>query len=183
MPKRQNYDLDGGFIEAAPRDKKRKGEAGTATKEDNAILSTTMQKDDEGNSFWEITNNKRVVISTFKNIKMVSIREYYEKDGRSLPGKKGISLPVDQFSTIIELLPAIEDIFGNQGVKLPRPRYDAKGKSTVAEEVAKQEQGMDAEESEEDTGIVSKQDRMAARGKLDNFKMKKNHEATDDEDD
>lgn len=54
MPKRQNYESDGGFVEDAPRDKKRKSEAGTAIKKDNANVNTTMQKDDEGNSFWEV---------------------------------------------------------------------------------------------------------------------------------
>lgn len=41
---------------------------------------------------------------------------------------------------------------------------------------------MSAEESEADDDVVSKQNSVATGGKLDKFKMKKNHEATDDED-
>jgi hypothetical protein len=48
----------------------------------------TAQTDDNGDKYWEISKTRRVVISEFKGKKMVNIREYYEKDGKSLPGKK-----------------------------------------------------------------------------------------------
>jgi Transcriptional Coactivator p15 (PC4) len=65
--------------------------------------------DDNGDIFWEvgdvwlahcagertdrvdhhqISHNRRVTISEFKGKQMVSVREYYEKDGKHLPGKK-----------------------------------------------------------------------------------------------
>lgn len=50
--------------------------------------STKALVDSEGNSYWEISNSRRVTISEFKGKKMVNIREYYEKNGESLPGKK-----------------------------------------------------------------------------------------------
>ena len=36
----------------------------------------------------QISNSRRVTISEFKGKRMVSVREYYEKDGKHLPGKK-----------------------------------------------------------------------------------------------
>lgn len=50
--------------------------------------SQAAQTDDNGDSYWEISKARRVVISEFKGKKMVNIREYYDKDGKSLPGKK-----------------------------------------------------------------------------------------------
>lgn len=55
---------------------------------------------------------------------MVNIREYYEKDGQELPGKKGISLPIEQFNTFIALLPEIEQALSAKGISVPRPAYD-----------------------------------------------------------
>jgi hypothetical protein len=40
---------------------------------------------------------------------MVSIREYYEKDGKSLPGRKGISLPIEQWKKLKDLIVNIDD--------------------------------------------------------------------------
>jgi len=36
----------------------------------------------------QISKNRRVAISEFKGKFMVNIREYYEADGKQLPGKK-----------------------------------------------------------------------------------------------
>ena len=50
--------------------------------------SARPQVDTDGNKYWEISKARRVTISEYKGTKMVGIREYYEKDGQSLPGKK-----------------------------------------------------------------------------------------------
>jgi len=55
---------------------------------------------------------------------MINIREYYEKDGQMLPGKKGISLTLDQFDTVATLLPHIEAVLAQKGHLLKRPDYD-----------------------------------------------------------
>lgn len=46
----------------------------------------------------ELTNKRRVTISSFNGAFMVNIREYYERDGQLLPTKKGISLLPPQWS-------------------------------------------------------------------------------------
>lgn len=69
-----------------------------------AATATPAGKDDEGNPFWDVcfysiaistitnrpklSNKRRVGVSQFKNMCLINIREYYEKDGKLLPGKK-----------------------------------------------------------------------------------------------
>lgn len=60
----------------------------------NAQISSTLDKapktDSNGDPYWEISRQRRVTISTFKGRVLVNVREYYEKDGQELPGKKVI---------------------------------------------------------------------------------------------
>ena len=49
----------------------------------------------------DLGNSRRAEVSAFNGRLLVSIREFYEKDGKMLPGKKGISLTPDQFYTIV----------------------------------------------------------------------------------
>lgn len=53
-------------------------------------LETEPKKDDDGNPYWLISNKRRLQISEWKGTTMVAIREYYEKDGKTLPGKVGL---------------------------------------------------------------------------------------------
>lgn len=65
--------------------------------------------DKEGNKFWPLTKTRRVGISNFRGKSYVNIREYYEKDGQMLPGKKGISLPIDQWKSLCALVDNINN--------------------------------------------------------------------------
>ena len=47
-----------------------------------------------------LSRARRCVVSEYRGKKMVSLREYYEKDGAWLPGKKGISLWYEQWSVL-----------------------------------------------------------------------------------
>jgi hypothetical protein len=79
--------------------------------------------DSNGDVYWELSRLRRVTVSTFKGKTMVSIREYYEKDKQELPGKKGISMTIDQFNSFIRLLPDIETTLSEKGETVPRPTY------------------------------------------------------------
>lgn len=47
-----------------------------------------------------LSKSKRVVVGEYRGKKNLSLREYYEKDGKWLPGKKGISLARDQWAVL-----------------------------------------------------------------------------------
>ncbi|PWY93361.1 PC4-domain-containing protein [Aspergillus sclerotioniger CBS 115572] len=90
--------------------------------------------DSNGDRYWEISKARRVTISSFRGKTMVSIREYYEKDGQELPGKKGIALPLDQFSSLVSLLPDIESALQESGESIPRPSYASGSRMIVDNE-------------------------------------------------
>ncbi|OAA42057.1 Transcriptional Coactivator p15 family protein [Metarhizium rileyi] len=72
-------------------------------------------EDDEGNPFWELSNKRRVGVSQFKSMCLVNVREYYEKDGKMLPGKKGISLSMAQYTALLKAVPAINAALRQMG--------------------------------------------------------------------
>ena len=156
--KSSEYVADNGFI-----DDDSDG-AGPQTKRTKPASSSSLlrsQKDDSGDLYWELTKMRRVTISEFKGKQMVGIREYYEQNGKILPGKKvrnvlatgiqpsmtnerlqGISMPVDQFSAFVELLPQIEKELAKKGEKVPRPQYDGvKKEEDVKQELESDDDG------------------------------------------
>mmetsp|Transcript_32323 Transcript_32323/g.50379 ORF Transcript_32323/g.50379 Transcript_32323/m.50379 type:complete len:114 (-) Transcript_32323:42-383(-) len=84
----------------------------------SASKAPKLKKDKEG-GFWAALGGakefkgsktqKRVTVSSFKGHVNVQFREYYEKDGKFLPGKSGLSLNKEQFESIIALAPEIRD--------------------------------------------------------------------------
>ncbi|TPX15740.1 uncharacterized protein E0L32_000074 [Thyridium curvatum] len=72
-------------------------------------------KDNEGNPFWELSRMRRVGVSKFRNNTLINIREYYENDGELKPGKKGISLSIEQYKALLKAIPAINAELRSQG--------------------------------------------------------------------
>lgn len=70
-------------VDDVPTTKRGKAAAGNAFQP-----SAQPQVDSDGNKYWEISKARRVTISKFNGKTLVNIREYYEKDGQWLPGKK-----------------------------------------------------------------------------------------------
>ena len=50
---------------------------------------------------------RKATVSEFKGRHFVNVREYYEKDGQQLPGKKGIALDVTQWESLTGLFDAV----------------------------------------------------------------------------
>lgn len=57
--------------------------------------------DDSDTSTWTLEGMRQVRINEFRGRKMVDIREHYEKEGKVLPGKKGISLTASQWKKLL----------------------------------------------------------------------------------
>lgn len=121
--------------------------------------SQSAKTDSEGGQYWEISKARRVTLSEYRGKKMIGIREYYEKDGEMLPGKKGITMTLEQYGMLVSLLPGIESELKKGGVTdIPRPDYEA----------------VTDEDGEEDADVGDAEDRAGGRA---------NHEATSDEED
>ncbi|XVE58090.1 hypothetical protein DITRI_Ditri04bG0142500 [Diplodiscus trichospermus] len=58
--------------------------------------------------FSQLSEKRRVTIQEFRGKTLVSIREYYKKDGKELPSSKGISLTEEQWSAFKKNMPNIE---------------------------------------------------------------------------
>lgn len=58
---------------------------------------------------------RRVGVSKFRNNTLINIREYYENDGELKPGKKGISLSIEQYKALLKAIPAINAELRSQG--------------------------------------------------------------------
>ncbi|MCO5575469.1 hypothetical protein L7F22_029270 [Adiantum nelumboides] len=64
--------------------------------------------DSEGIVVCELSGNRKVTVRSFKGKVYIDIREFYTKDGKDLPGKKGISLPLEQWEVLRDNVDAID---------------------------------------------------------------------------
>lgn len=62
--------------------------------------TSSGQKTKDGTVF-ELDAKKRVTVREFKGKTYIDIREFYEKNGEFLPGKKGISLQPELWRKLI----------------------------------------------------------------------------------
>ncbi|KAL9108577.1 MAG: hypothetical protein Q9227_006663 [Pyrenula ochraceoflavens] len=127
--------------------------------------------DENGEPYWELSRTRRVAVSEFKGKQMVNIREYYESGGKTLPGKKGISLTMEQYIALVEALPGIEEVLKSKGEHVTRPEY-GDGSSSSRRAQAEAEDDQEEEERQEDTGGTTK---------VKKERKKSNFEATSDE--
>ncbi|KAK1654204.1 transcriptional Coactivator p15 [Colletotrichum phormii] len=126
-----------GTKRAAPRDSRSDSEDEVITKSNKKTKTakTGGSKDGvdkDGNSFWDLSNKRRIGLSQFKNTTFVNIREFYEKDGDMLPGKKGISLTVPQYEALVKAMPAISEKLRAMGHDVEDVEEDG-GASTAIE--------------------------------------------------
>uniref|UniRef100_U5EXJ9 Putative transcriptional coactivator p15 n=1 Tax=Corethrella appendiculata TaxID=1370023 RepID=U5EXJ9_9DIPT len=85
--KEESSDSDSGPEDRTPA-KKAKGEP-------------SGSKNKDGEYVIDLDGKKRITVREFKSKVYVDIREFYEKDGKQLPGKKGISLSGENWRKLL----------------------------------------------------------------------------------
>jgi hypothetical protein len=71
--------------------------------------SVTWSTSSNGEKFLDLGRNKRLSITSFKGVRYVNIREFYNKDGEMLPTKKGIALESKTWDLLKENLDKIDE--------------------------------------------------------------------------
>lgn len=72
--------------------------------------SKSLRVSGESEPTWELTGKKFITVRDFKGKTYVNIREYYEKDGKVLPGKKGISLNIEQWQNLCSSIDEVNQV-------------------------------------------------------------------------
>ncbi|CBY02364.1 hypothetical protein IAQ61_006950 [Plenodomus lingam] len=106
--------------------KKTKGDE--EEEESGQAVVPVLEKDEDGNDYIALnaSGKRRATVSEFKDNTLISIREYWTNDSGELkPGKKGISLTIDQYQTLLASAPLLEAVLSKKGIQLARPDYDA----------------------------------------------------------
>ncbi|KAL6899215.1 hypothetical protein ACP4OV_005873 [Aristida adscensionis] len=90
--------------------KKRFGGGGEpAAKRQAAGGDGPSESADDGIVVAEISKNRRVAVRSWNGKVFVDIREFYVKDGKNLPSRKGISLQMDQWKILRDNIKAIDE--------------------------------------------------------------------------
>jgi len=93
-------------VKKQKKNKKMKIEASKKASQAGELQEATI--DDNGDVIiCKLNSRRNVSVQEFNGNKLVSIREYYEKDGKQLPTSKGISLTIDQWKAFKKGVPAI----------------------------------------------------------------------------
>ena len=58
---------------------------------------------------YQLSGMRFVSVSDFRGKPLVNIREYYESNGKLLPGKKGISLAIDQYEQLKKFISKLDE--------------------------------------------------------------------------
>lgn len=124
----------------------------------------------------QLSNKRRVGVSEFKKMCFINIREYYEKDGKMLPGKK-VSLPYTD-ETKTDMLERTNANLPPKGISLSVEQYLALLKAAPGINAALRAKGQDVDDPDE----MDIEEPSVPTNKKKSKSDKSNIEATSDED-
>ncbi|XP_034692268.1 RNA polymerase II transcriptional coactivator KIWI-like [Vitis riparia] len=92
--------------------KRKQSYASDGDSDDHASSKKSSMKDSDDPDniiVCEISRNRRVSVRNWQGKVQVDIREFYVKDGKQMPGKKGISLTMDQWNVLRDHVNEIDE--------------------------------------------------------------------------
>lgn len=78
-----------------------------ASSDADGSLPSESQTNADGETFFELSKLRRVTLRKWRGKPLVDIREFWEDSGTLKPGKKGISLTVDQWTQLLKIAPSV----------------------------------------------------------------------------
>ncbi|KAG7449510.1 PC4-domain-containing protein [Guyanagaster necrorhizus] len=70
-----------------------------------------VHKTSDGDKYIDLGKKKRATVRSFKGMPLLDIREFYGQEGDEKPGKKGISLSLEQWETLKMGANTIDQLF------------------------------------------------------------------------
>eukprot|EP00834_Sanchytrium_tribonematis_P007233 NODE_625_length_5289_cov_0.416956.p8 type:complete len:107 gc:universal NODE_625_length_5289_cov_0.416956:4485-4165(-) len=71
------------------------------------------ERNENDEPFWNLSSTRKITIREWKGKAMIDLREYYSRDDGTLaPGKKGITLSLEQYKKLKDLLEEIDAELG-----------------------------------------------------------------------
>jgi len=104
--------------EEVPISKKRKIDRSKASEQTatrsakgrNRESSGNVHTNAEGDKYIELGKKRRATVRAFKGALLLDIREFYEQGGEEKPGKKGISLSLEQWESLKSHMDTIDSL-------------------------------------------------------------------------
>ena len=72
--------------------------------DNDSIIPALLKTNEKGETYFELSPDRRFTICKWQGETRVDIREFYEKEGKMLPGKKGLSLTMDQLKIVKDFI-------------------------------------------------------------------------------